>query len=375
MSVKKIGSISVAALLLASAPAWAYDDLNLDLGGYFVGALSSVDGDTRDVYDLDPDTDSTKFAAAGQIYVTGTHILDNGIRLGFKAALNLNSDSQDQVGGMCGDFTVDAGYLVTCQDRAQEVYIFVETGFGRFELGQQDGVGEQFSLTSPRALTMHSVNDRQDRHQLNPVGQVLLSTINDSSGDQAKINYLTPKVGPVQLGISYTPEGLGDTDMGYTSAQKKAYDEIWEVGLAIDEMIQDVRLKVGATYVTANNDTLTWDNKEWNVGVNVGFGGFTVGGSYRDSEGLTIYGDGNEYTAWDAGLAYETGAWKFSGQYGQQEGGVTVNPDLVDGDTYLLSARYNVTEGFRVGAGFQHDEADDTGEDGSALILETALKF
>lgn len=373
MSVKKVGSISVAALLFASAPVWANDNIDLDLGGYFVGALASVDGDTRDVYDLDPDTDSSKIAATGQIFVTGTTILDNGIRLGFKAALNL--DDQDQVGGLCGDFAVDAGYVVTCQDTAQEAYFFVETGFGRFEFGQQDGVGEQFSITSPRALTMHSVNDRQDRHMLNPVGQVLLSTINDSSGDQAKINYLTPKVGPVQLGISYTPEGLGDMDSGYTSAQKNAYDEIWEVGVAIDEMIRDVRLKVGATYLTANNDTLTWDNKEWNVGVNVGFGGFTVGGSYRDSEGLTIYGDGNEYKAWDAGLAYETGAWKFSGQYGQQEGGVTVNPDMVDGDTYLLSARYNVTEGFRVGAGFQHDESDDLGEDGSALILETALKF
>lgn len=372
MTVRKIGGLAVAALLLASAPAFAQEKIELELGGFFVGAAAATDGLTVNWDSETLDERGHKFGSTSEIHFKGSMILDNGIRVGFKAEFELEDD---QVLPMDCDFDT-TGYTIGCQDPVDEVYMFVESGFGRVEFGQQDGVADQFSVTSPRALAAHSANDRQNRDMMNPVGLVLLSTVNDSSGDATKVNYLSPKLGPVQLGFSYTPDGLIDLGSGYGDAVENPYDEVWEVGLAIDEMFNEVRFQMGATYVTANDDGLDWENKEWNVGVNVGFGGFTLGGSYRDSEGFVVFGEDSEYKAWDAGLAYETGSWKFSGQYGQQEGGDIGDPDWVDGDTYLLSARYKVTKGFRVGAGFQHDESDnDFEDDGSALILETALKF
>jgi outer membrane protein OmpU len=375
MNRKMIGSTAVAALLALSAPANADEKIKLELGGFFVGAAAFTDGTTVNWDTLTADERNHKFGSNSEIHFKGSMILDTGLRIGFKAELELEDDQS--IFGLCDEVEsiVGGGYGIGCQDPVDEVYMFVEGGFGRIEFGQQDGVGDQFSVTSPRALAAHSVNDRQSRDLLNPVGLVLLSTVNDSSGDNTKINYMTPKLGPVKLGLSYTPDNR-NLGAGYGDALEEAGDEILEVALAVDEMFNDVRFQLGASYVTASDEMIAWDNKEWNVGVNVGFGGFTLGGSYRDSEGFVFGGDENEYKAWDAGLAWENEAWKFSGQFGQQEGGNFADPDFADGDTYLLAARYKVTKGFRVGAGFQHDESDDDlGDDGSALILETALKF
>jgi predicted porin len=375
MNRKLIGSTAVAALLALSAPANADEKIKLELGGFFVGAAAFTDGTAVNWDTLTADERNHKFGSTGEIHFKGSMILDTGLRIGFKAELELEDDQT--ILGLCDEVAsvVGGGYGIGCQDPIDEVYMFVEGGFGRVEFGQQDGVGDQFSVTSPRALAAHSVNDRQSRDLLNPLGLVLLSTVNDSSGDNTKINYMTPKLGPVKLGLSYTPDN-GNLGAGYGDAIENAGDEILEVALAVDEMFNDVRFQLGATYVTANDSGLDWENKEWNVGVNVGFGGFTLGGSYRDSEGFVFGGAENEYKAWDAGLAWENEAWKFSGQFGQQEGGNFAEPTYADGDTYLLAARYKVTKGFRVGAGFQHDVSDgEFDDDGSSLILETALKF
>ena len=112
--------------------------------------------------------------------------------------------------------------------------------------------------------------------------------------------------------------------------------------------------------------------EEWNAGVNVGFRGLTVGGSYRESEspatGL------QKYEAYDVGVAYETGPWKVSAQFAEHAGALGGAP-YESGTRYLISARYKVAKGLRFGAGFQRDLDILNEEEGTAFILESALKF
>jgi len=370
-----IGSTALAAMIALAAPASADEKIKLELGGFFVGAVAVTDGTAIDWRNLPPTMDerSHKFGSNSEIHFKGSMILDTGLRIGFKAELELEDDQG--FGAFCFEEFEGGPVAISCPDPVDEVYMFVEGGFGRFEFGQQDGVADQFSVTSPRALASHSANDRRNRDMMDPIGLAQVSTVNDSSGDYAKINYMTPKLGPVKLGVSYTPDASSNSS-GYTAALEDAYDQIWEVGLAVDETYNDVHVQLGATYVSAE-DFMGYDSKEWNVGVNVGFGGFTVGGSYRDSQGLALkWLEDSNYEAWDAGVAWESGPWKVSGQYGQHEGEFMFDPSLIDGSTYLVAARYKVTKGFRVGAGFQYDDSKELfDDDGSAFIVETALKF
>ena len=63
------------------------------------------------------------------------------------------------------------------------------------------------------------------------------------------------------------------------------------------------------------------DNTGWRTGINLGFAGFTIGGSYLDQEGdidaagLTSL-DGN---AWDMGISYKSGPWTAAVAYMETE--------------------------------------------------------
>ncbi len=371
-------SAALAAILALGSPAFADDKIKLELGGYFVGAIAATDGDARDQDFPLPaflDDRDYKFGSDAEIHIRGAMILDNGLRVGFKSEFELENDSDDVV---------------------DEVGIFVEGGWGRFEFGQDDGVADKFSVTSPHALIKHSASDRgpmgffaPNDDMMDPLALAQVSTVNDSSQDFTKLTYMTPKVGPVKLGFSITPEGENNSQ-GYTAADNLdslfEVDEIWEAGIIINETFNDVELEVGATYLTADDCNAgdcvieKVERNEWNVGVNVGIGGFTVGGSYRDSHGL-VHAEGGfsgvqkDYEAWDAGVAWEGGAWKVSAQYAEHEGTAHTGGTDIDGQSYMLSARYKIARGFRIGLGLQHDDDEVADQDGNAVILETALKF
>ncbi len=348
MAMRKLGlAMSSAAIVALAAPA-AMAKLELKLGGYYSGAIAFTDHPTDDR--------DYKFGSDSEIYVKGRQILDNGLEIGFKAEFELEDDGDNGPG----------------EDTVDEVYIYFKGAFGKVEFGQNDGIGDTFRVESPRALQEHATND----HDLDPLKITDIQTTNETSDDYTKLTYMTPSFSGFRLGFSFTPEAEKNKK-GFTSAGKDAGDEIIEVGLAFTNTYNDIDIDFTTTFVTAD-DTGGLDNNEWNVGLGVGCGPWQVAGSYRDSEGDGLKGFGNkhdDYQAWDVGVGYKTEQWKFTAEYGQEEGETVLGVQTKEGRALMLAGRYEITRGVRLGAGVLFEEDDVSGLDGTAIIIETALKF
>lgn len=350
---------AVACLGFATGAQAEGGKINLQLGGYYNGMIAFTD--------LDTDDRSYKFGSDSEVHFKGDVTLDNGMVIGFKAELELENDSK--AAGASAD-TID------------EVYVYAKGGWGMVEFGQQDGVGDHFKAQSTRALYELGANDPNN----DPLGLASISTVNETSTDYTKITYMTPSFSGLKLGVSFTPEATRNSQ-GFTAATENAGDEIVEFGGIYKRKVDDVDFVISSTYVIADDSGLTYDLKEWNVGANVAIAGFTFGGSYRDSEGFAVRGMsnrdmvlapsamGHEYTAYEGGVSYETGPWLVSVQYAVHEADNAAGVQIVDGSNTFVAARYNVAKGVKVGAGVQFSSDDMSGEDGTAFIVETVLKF
>lgn len=339
---------AVACLGFATGAQAEGGKINLSLGGYYNGLIAFTD--------LDADDRSYKFGSDSEIHVGGKMTLDNGMIVGFKAELELEDNSGDDV---------------------DEVFMYLKGGFGKVVFGQQDGVGDTFAVNSTHALKRTMNNDTKN----DALGLVSITTVNETSFDFTKLTYMTPAFSGLKLGVSFTPEGERN-GRGFTNADENPgdateLDEIVEFGGVYKRKMDDVDFTMSATYVVASDDGLAYDNQEWNVGAKIAVNNFTFGGSYRDSEGFATRATaaGMEYQAWEGGVSYETGPWLVSVQYANHEGDDALGVTVVDGSQTFVQARYQVVKGMQVGAGvqFADDSANDL--DGTAFVIETHLTF
>lgn len=321
--------------------------INLSLGGYYNGLIAFTDADSDDR--------SYKLGSDSEVHIKGSMTLDNGMEVGFKAEMELEDNSGDDV---------------------DEASIYFKGGFGKVVFGQQDGIGDTFAVNSTHALKRTMNNDTKN----DALGLVNITTVNETSADYMKITYMTPAFSGLKLGMSFTPEKEKNAQ-GYTAADENVGDEIVEFGGVYMRKIDDVDFSMSTTYVVANDDGLAYDMKEYNVGVKAKVQGFTFGGSYRNSEGFSLMkrtglgmGD-HEYTAYEGGASYETGPWLVSVQYAQHEAEDGAGVTILEGTQTFVQGRYQVVKGLQIGAGVQFSDNDFTGEDGTALVIETHLTF
>ena len=115
----------------------------------------------------------------------------------------------------------------------------------------------------------------------------------------------------------------------------------------------------------------TTDEQGYRFGANIGFSGFTVGGSYASIEdvadNVTATTTVSDYTAYDAGIGYKTGAVKVSFAYNH------TNSPLASGtpgdDTsslYVLGGGYNLGPGIDLLGSLFRAEYDDETTNASA---------
>lgn len=219
-----------------------------------------------------------------------------------------------------------------------------------------------------------------------------------------KIAYMSPKFGSqdgmhnFQIGASYAPD-LEFADIINLHNEKNElqyedditgfdYEDIFTIGANYEGTFSsvDVGLSLGYLMGSSTNDANAYeDPRMWNAGLNIGYGGFTFGtayGSHRDGFEMqdfsNTFGPGgvtssdivsSEGSAWEIGLAYESGPFGISLNYfdGDVEGAVC-NAAAVAGDAcfgedesqiYQLSGMYKLGSGVDVIATLGHAEYDD----------------
>src|SRR5690349_19036311 len=246
-----------------------------------------------------------------EIHFNGRTTLDNGLTIGFRLELEGNTDATDQI---------------------DETFMFIEGRFGRMELGSLNNVQYRMGYNAPEAQTRPWSNEGNIFNVLaNPTGSPAFDSMLGTTrsrfydNDSEKINYYTPRFEGFQFGASYIPNSAQDRNGGPDSLSN-AYSRGWAVAANFVRTFGAFDVAASAGYMKWNGPQLTAatsapDPDQWNVGLQLGYAGFKVGGSYgKIKDGRTGSSGTNaaastagtgpnrvEGRAWDAGIMYTFG--------------------------------------------------------------------
>lgn len=363
----------VGAALLASAA--SAETPKVTLGGFSDFQAGVVDQD----HDVAGDPTSTNFRNDNEVSVHVDGKTDGG--LGYGAVIDIEADITD-----------DANAQGT---NAARTFTYLESGWGRAEMGGNKSAAATMRVdASSVAVATGGINGAWVYFADAPSGgenfitSSKLPTEHGSTallGDEStynatKVTYYTPTWSGLQAGVSYTPDtqARGQT-IGIQNAT--GYSNVVDLGVSYNHTFDNTwKLGVAGTWETGNSDVAGGADElnAWNLGAVLGFGGFSLAGSYGDwsDTGLAAAtGDQGEY--WTAGLGYEAGPVGLSATYIDS----TLEQTGVDGDfnNLVLGADYKLAPGLTPYAEVSMFEADADGtaddNDGTVFILGTQIAF
>jgi len=342
-----LGTTALVSAGLVAGPALASDPLTVTVSGSVVTGFYFIDHDSPAV---GVDYDDTKVAVvARNLDVVASGTLDNGLVAG--AALKLQLDNDEAATG-------------TSNATFSEVYAFLEGGFGRVEIGGTDGAAFKMHYSSPWFVPGNGV-DSPNIYNMDANGAAAggsfasqTSTYSLLAEDSNKISYFTPRLAGFQLGASFTPDaGVNDPIAnGFgASTTNSAVEEVFEIAANYAGDVAGASVGVDVYYVSGEAAAAagTDDPEELGVGASVGFGGFTLGGAYKTTEGIaaasqggaTLTANGVEADSWTVGLAYGSGPWTVGVAYFESE--TESNATLTNAENNFLQ----VGGGYSLGAG------------------------
>lgn len=327
---------SAVALALAVSPASAAE-WSMDVGGFFTGGVGATNDNVRSDQQIVIVSDS-------EIHFDPSITLDNGLKFGAHIELeasNGNSASIDEtvVGiDLNGDGdALDTVSLSGNSTNLDEYDMYVTGSFGTVRIGANDGAQDIHSGGIPCptfACTDDGFFDRTGASSIDVDGA--------SSGDDIKITYLTPSIAGFSAGVSYIPD---DTDEG-ARISGNTDSNSFEVGAKYSNDFGGFSLALGAGYYHNGQPTAA-EEANFGVSAQVGFGGFTFGGSYGDN-------NGGDDKAFGIGATYDTGPWNFGAYYGD-----VLDAGGVSSDDYNagLGVSYALAQGVTLGGTLEFGEA------------------
>jgi outer membrane protein OmpU len=253
--------------------------IQVSVGGYYAEYISYTNQDDVGATTTGGSGKLTQFDEYSdkEIHFNGRTTLDNGLTIGFRVELEANTDS----------------------DQIDESYMFVEGRFGRLELGSINNVQYRMGYNAPEAQTRPWSNEGNVGNVFanstgSPFGDSTLGTTRSRffDNDSEKLNYYTPRFEGFQFGVSYIPNSAQDRNGG-PDPISTAYSRGWAVGANFVRTFGAFDIAASAGYMAWQGPQLTTttsadDPNQWNVGLQLGYAGFKVGGSYgKISDGRT----------------------------------------------------------------------------------------
>jgi hypothetical protein len=244
-------SALVSAGLLFGGAAPAKAEIEVVLGGYteFGGKAA-----TDETLQGDPDRGYT-FFMDNEVHIEATGVTDGGLTYGSYAEIELASgDDNDE------NVFVD------------EVNLFFSSGFGRIELGRQDGA-EDVMLAGGEDAQAGTGGVDGDTANLSSIIDLNLS-------DTTKATYFTPRVGGFQLGASYTPDTGDDGGRDGVGFDQQHYNVV-SGGANWVGAFGGVDLTLSAVGVYGDSEDDANDERlDYAVGGLLGVGGLSFGATW-----------------------------------------------------------------------------------------------
>ena len=344
-----LGTTALAMAGAAGAAQAAKWDVRV--GGYYNAMVAYATTDYsfssgRIAFPVSPtaDFDGVDVSTNAEIFFLPSITLDNGIKIGANIQLE-GEQSTDQI---------------------DESYVFIKGSFGEILLGSENSAGYKMHYAAPNAAII-AFNSPSTPDYIawtlgapgvfrGPLGSTYLEV--GGNNDAKRISYFTPRFAGFQLGVSYAhdanQDNFGPTDLNNGNGGDGTLGHIFDVGANYVRSFGDFRVAISGRYGTGelnNCDCAAGDSANptvWSAGVNIGYGGFTIGGSIADADEHVFGILGG--TAFDLGVSYATGPWTFSltwfhGELGGSFEGSTTN---VEQDTIGFGIDYKLAKGVRL---------------------------
>lgn len=244
---------ATAALMIAPAAA---APIAVTVGGYqntmfYVADQDASVGEVWDQHILED----------GEFIIKGKGKTKGGLTVGFQMQFETDTDG----------------------DHSDEHYAYVKGDFGKLELGGENSVASKMTVAAPKFLGWKTYDNNfgtwagidGDNSFRKP-----LPGNDEGTKDAAKINYYTPKLSGLQIGVSYTPN-TSETDgpgMTVNGVSDSAYEGVVSYGLKYSGKIGGGKLKLSYTSETAEDGGQgKTENAENAIGLQYSMGKFVFG--------------------------------------------------------------------------------------------------
>ena len=342
-----LGSTALVVGGAMTVPAMAAEPIKMGIGGYYT--FYAMAGGIDSTYAFNGGVTAYKgfaFTQEGEIHFLGQTKLDNGTTVGLTVELEAWNPT-----AVIGSTYIDEAFLYAFGD------------WGRVELGARDAATYRMYYGTPSALIgwgaiQHNHNWANQAVLLNnkAYSRTMATTITPTWQDLNRINYFTPRFQGLQIGIGYAPKlngfgsqfnaagiGTGPGNVnglcGVTAPQNinncptadYAWQDLIDIGANYLNKFGDLTVALYGAFAYASfvpgympftpaANMVTGANlsswKQWVVGAQFGYAGFTVGGAIGwDNNGLGanyFTGVDNDTRFYTAGVMYETGPWQMS---------------------------------------------------------------
>jgi len=313
--MKKIllGTTAIAAAALYAQAAQA--QITVSLGGYteFFGAYYDDDVANRT---------EREFQLETEIVVRADGKADNGLLYGAKVELQ-NSSGPGTSAGVVTD----------------EASVYLGGTWGRIELGDFDGAADTLAIYAPLIGIEQLDGDAYDFLTATPGAGSPNAGVTfgarpffdiikaPDSGDATKVMYLTPRFAGIQAGVSYATQSQDEGQSVVAFESNTRYKDFFEFGANYTGNFAGFSVALGATGSTASGEEAAGvgeleDFFAWQVGGQVGYAGFKLGGGYVEGDdfGATAGTDSGDASAWHVGGSYTAGPFAVGISYADAEG-------------------------------------------------------
>lgn len=322
-------ALVAAGLVGAAGSAGA---IELKLGGWDEGIIGVADNskNVRKGTGFDAQHD-------GEVHFKSSGTLDNGLKVRTRVELE-SSTSADQI---------------------DEAYIDVSGKWGAIRIGSEDNAAHLMETPTHGAWATNVAQnlffDVTD-WIIVPSGFSRNGTqrLEVGEGDSEKVSYFTPRIGGMQVGVTYMPNGTEDANGSLATTTSGGIVHGWAAATNYRGKFGGVGVGLAAGYVQANQaggasgPDFEGDPKGYNVSGSVSFAGVTLAAGYTHR--ASIGGDGAGSNAAGNGLSfgakYDFGMNHVSAGYAREEQNHKKSINKTDdSDRVLVSYRRDLAKG------------------------------
>jgi outer membrane protein OmpU len=289
--------------------------------------------------------------------------LDNGLTVG--VMFQFRAQNLPQNTGATPGFP---GAGSATADRVKRDWVSFAGDFGEFRLGDMDDVRHDKAVTGPvpGGGALFGANTPTFEISNNPIGTNTTMRSIGAASRVSRLFYVTPTIAGFGFGVSYAPGGEkgGNAFAGgnVTSVDRNVNAVNNEVSGVVTYHNKFDAFKIDAASGISVGHRITTTGsrnnpQSINVGADVGFGPFTVGGAFENSRNpaaVTPGSQARENNVFEAGVMFETGPFGVGldwsrGLYRGAISGVTPVLDVIS-----LSTDYKLGPGIQVGVALDY---------------------